>query len=127
MMLTFTPLGVGAENSCSRSGYCAGQRVKIGWLTVTSCLLHNELRQGIVESSAWICAESITNDPKGDDDQRGETARLPESSPPNADDSFLRRAVAGVVAAVSVRIACTEDSEQGGDEGKYPISEGDLR
>src|SRR6516225_10276100 len=27
---TFTPLGVGAEKSCSRSGYCAGQRVKIG-------------------------------------------------------------------------------------------------
>jgi hypothetical protein len=27
----------------------------------------------------------------------------------------------------SLRIACTEDSEQGGDEGKYPVSEGDLR
>ena len=30
MMPTFTPLGVGAEKSCSRSGRCAGQRAKIG-------------------------------------------------------------------------------------------------
>jgi hypothetical protein len=27
---TFTPFGVGAEKSCNRSGYCVGQRVKIG-------------------------------------------------------------------------------------------------
>src|SRR5690606_38644044 len=31
MMLTLTPLGVAAEKSCSRSGYCAGQRLKMGW------------------------------------------------------------------------------------------------
>jgi hypothetical protein len=30
MIATFTQLGVGAEKSCSRSGYSVGQRVKIG-------------------------------------------------------------------------------------------------
>src|SRR3954454_15913275 len=39
MMLTFTPFGVGSEKSCSRSGYCAGQRAKIAWLSVTFLFL----------------------------------------------------------------------------------------
>jgi hypothetical protein len=29
--------------------------------------------------------------------------------------------------AIEKARAATEDSEQGGDEGKYPVSEGDLR
>src|SRR3954471_11238764 len=39
MMLTFTPFGVGSEKSCSRSGYSAGQRAKIAWLSVTFLFL----------------------------------------------------------------------------------------
>jgi hypothetical protein len=74
----------------------------------------------------------------------GGTAPPSPSPHGNADDGLLRasldwveggggivegrRAVAGAVPGrVSVRIACTEDSEQGGDEGKYSVSEGDLR
>src|SRR4051812_13192263 len=35
----FIPFGVGSEKSWSRSGYCAGQRVKIGCLSVTCFFL----------------------------------------------------------------------------------------
>src|SRR3954462_5861804 len=32
-----------------------------------------------------------------------------------------------VLVRVGVRVACSDDSEQGGDEGKSAVSEGDLR
>src|SRR4051812_38852361 len=109
MMPTFTPLGVGREKSCSRSGCRAGHRGKIGGSRVNFGL------PALSEHS-----RSTADD------------RLPDTSlrRVEGDDRVIegRRAVAGAVPGrVTLRIACTEDSEQGGDEGKYSVPEGDLR